>query len=61
MPSNESVQSMNFVKDRIGSIGSDILKRFTVIFDYKNSNFYIKKQARKRPFQIQHEWIRHKT
>lgn len=43
MPSNESVQSMNFVKDRIGSIGSDILKRFTVIFDYKNLNFYIKK------------------
>ena len=43
MPSNESVQSMNFVKDRIGSIGSDILKRFTVILDYKASNFYIKK------------------
>lgn len=43
MPSNESVQSMNFVKDRIGSIGSDILKRFTVILDYKGSNLYIKK------------------
>jgi RNase H-fold protein (predicted Holliday junction resolvase) len=51
MPSNESVQSMNFVKDRIGSIGSDILKRFTVIFDYKNSNF-TSKQARKRPFKF---------
>ena len=53
MPSNESVQSMNFVKDRIGSIGSDILKRFTVIFDYKNSNFYIKKSKRiKDPFKF---------
>lgn len=43
MPSNESVQSMNFTKDRIGSIGSDVLKRFSVIFDYKNLYFYIKK------------------
>ena len=43
MPSPESVQSMNFVKDRIGSIGSDILKRFVVGLDYKNQYFYIKK------------------
>jgi hypothetical protein len=35
MPSEESVKSMNFVKGRIGSIGSDILKRFTIVFDYK--------------------------
>lgn len=43
MPNPESVQSMNFVKDRIGSIGSDILKRFVVGLDYKNQIFYIKK------------------
>lgn len=53
MPSEESVKSMNFAKGRIGSIGSDILKRFTVIFDYKNSNFYIKKSKRvKDPFKF---------
>ena len=53
MPSNESVQSMNFVKDRIGSIGSDILKRFTVIFDYKILIFTSKKQAiKKDPFKF---------
>lgn len=43
MPSEESVKSMNFVKDRIGSIGSDVLKRFTIAFDYKENVFYIKK------------------
>lgn len=45
MPSTESVQSMNFVKDRIGSIGSDVLKRFLVVFDYQNNFFYFKKTS----------------
>lgn len=45
MPSPESVQSMSFVKDRVGSIGSDILKRFTVVLDYKNQNLYLKKTS----------------
>jgi len=43
MPSEESVKSMNFVKQRIGSIGADVLKRFTIGFDYKNGLFFIKK------------------
>jgi hypothetical protein len=45
MPSAESVQSMNFVKDRIGSVGSDILKRFIIALDYKNGFFYFKKTS----------------
>jgi len=45
MPSAESVQSMNFVQDRVGSIGSDILKRFIIAFDYKNQFFYVKKTS----------------
>jgi hypothetical protein len=53
MPSAESVQSLNFVKDRIGSIGADILKRFIIAFDYKNQFFYIKKtSAVKNPFKF---------
>ena len=53
MPSPESVQSLNFVKDRIGSIGADILKRFIIAFDYKNQFFYLKKTpAVKNPFKF---------
>lgn len=53
MPSAESVQSMNFVKDRIGSIGSDILKRFEIALDYKNNLFFIKKTKYiKDPFKF---------
>lgn len=53
MPSAESVQSMNFVKDRIGSIGSDVLRRFFVVFDYDNELLYIKKTKKvKDPFKF---------
>ena len=53
MPNPESVQSLNFVKDRVGSIGADILKRFIIAFDYKNQFFYLKKTAAvKNPFKF---------
>ena len=53
MPSEESVKSMNFVKERIGSIGADVLKRFTIGFDYKNGLFFIKKnKSIKEPFRF---------
>lgn len=53
MPSEESVKSMNFVKERIGSIGADVLKRFTIGFDYQNSVFFIKKnKSIKEPFRF---------
>lgn len=53
MPSEESVKSMNFVENRFGSIGADILKRFTIVFDYKNKWFYFKKSSTvKDPFKF---------
>ena len=53
MPSEESVKSMNFVKERIGSIGADVLKRFTIGFDYKNGLSFIKKtKSIKEPFRF---------
>lgn len=45
LPSAASVQSMSFAKDRIGSIGADILKRFVLGLDYPNGGFYFKKTA----------------
>lgn len=41
-PEEASVQISNYEKDRSGSIGADILKRFTVIFDYKRGEMLIK-------------------
>lgn len=53
MPSEESVKSMNFVENRIGSIGCDVLKRFTIVFDYENKWFYFKKSnSVKDPFKF---------
>ena len=43
MPDEYSIQNLNFVKDRKGSIGNEILRRFTIIFDYPNSKIYLKK------------------
>lgn len=38
-------------KDRNGTLGSEILRRFTTIFDYKNEKVYFKKNRRfKEPF-----------
>jgi membrane-associated protease RseP (regulator of RpoE activity) len=33
------------VKDRSGSVGSEILKRFTVVFDYPNQKMFLKKNG----------------
>ncbi len=42
-PDSISIKSVNKVKDRVGSIGGEILKRFNVIFDYSNKKIYFKK------------------
>ncbi|MET0759537.1 MAG: PDZ domain-containing protein, partial [Flavobacterium sp.] len=42
-PDSLSLANVNFVKDRVGSIGGEILKRFAVIFDYKNNKMFLKK------------------
>lgn len=43
MPDAQSVKSVNMVQNRIGSIGSEIFKRFTVVFDYKSNQLYLRK------------------
>ena len=42
MPDEYSIQHLKLVKDRKGSIGSEILRRFTIIFDYKDQRVYFK-------------------
>lgn len=42
-PDSISIASVKIVKDRLGSIGGELLKRFTVVFDYKDSMLYLKK------------------
>jgi hypothetical protein len=42
-PDSSSIKYLNKVPDRVGSVGSEILKRFTVIFDYPNSFLYLRK------------------
>ena len=52
MPDSSSVKSVNMVKDRVGSIGSEILKRFSIVFDYKHNQMFLKKNRHyNEPFQ----------
>lgn len=39
-PDSISVRSVNFVENRAGSIGGEILSRYTIVFDYPNNKFY---------------------
>lgn len=43
MPDEFSIQHVNLVENRKGSIGSEIMRRFTVVFDYVNQKLYLKK------------------
>lgn len=43
MPDEYSIQHVNMVESRKGSIGGDIMRRFTVAFDYANQKIYLKK------------------
>jgi S1-C subfamily serine protease len=56
------------VQNRVGSVGGEILKRFSVVFDYKNEQLYLKKNSNfNEPFtynksgvEIQHnglQWV----
>jgi hypothetical protein len=42
-PDSLTTKDIEFVDNRVGSIGGEILKRFKTIFDYKNKKIYIKK------------------
>ncbi|OCK51089.1 peptide-binding protein [Chryseobacterium sp. CBo1] len=43
MPDEYSIQHLNLVKDRKGSLGGDIMRRFTVAFDYQKEKLYLRK------------------
>ncbi|WP_419868409.1 PDZ domain-containing protein [Chryseobacterium sp. CT-SW4] len=45
MPHEFSIQHINLVENRKGSIGGDIMKRFTVAFDYQNEKMYLKRNS----------------
>lgn len=68
-PDSSSIKSVRMVKDRIGSVGGEILRRFSVVFDYENEQLYLKKNANYNdPFtynesgvEIQHnglQWVK---
>ncbi|PIF44728.1 aspartyl protease [Chryseobacterium sp. 52] len=43
MPDEYSIQHVNLVKDRKGSVGGEIMRRFSVVFDYTGRKLYLKK------------------
>ncbi|MFC7773152.1 retropepsin-like aspartic protease [Flavobacterium sp. GCM10027622] len=50
-PNQESIRHVNMGSGRNGSIGSEILKRYHVLFDYANGTIYLKKNLDfKEPF-----------
>jgi hypothetical protein len=42
-PDSSSIRNVKMVPDRIGSVGGEVLKRFTVVLDYKDQKLYLKK------------------
>lgn len=42
-PDSTSIRNVKMVPNRIGSVGGEILRRFTVVFDYENQKMYFKK------------------
>ena len=42
-PDSSSIKNVKMVPDRIGSVGGEILKRFTVVLDYADKKMYLKK------------------
>lgn len=52
-PDSASITHMNFVENRVGSIGSAVLKKFNIVIDYKNKGLYIKRNKYfKEPFKF---------
>ncbi|WP_228376435.1 PDZ domain-containing protein [Chryseobacterium sp. JAH] len=45
MPDEFSIQHVSLVGERKGSVGGDILRRFTTAFDYANQKLYLKKNG----------------
>lgn len=67
-PDSTSIRSVNFVADRVGSLGGEVLSRFSIFFDYPNHSVFTKIGAKINvPFnfnmsglEVQHdglEWV----
>jgi hypothetical protein len=67
-PDSSSIKSVRMVQNRMGSVGGGILKRFSVVFDYKNEKLYLKKNSdfsepftyNKSGIEVQHhglQWV----
>ncbi|GAA3771660.1 hypothetical protein GCM10022423_27240 [Flavobacterium ginsengiterrae] len=42
-PDSSSIRNVKMVPDRIGSVGGEVLKRFTIVLDYKDQKLYLRK------------------
>lgn len=42
-PDSSSLRHVKMVSDRLGSVGGDILKRFSIVFDYRSENMFFRK------------------
>jgi hypothetical protein len=42
-PDSSSIKNVKMVSGRLGSVGGEILRRFTLVFDYPNQFLYLKK------------------
>lgn len=67
-PDSISIRNVTMVPDRMGSVGGEIMKRFTVVFDYWEKQLYLKKNSdyqapfsyNKSGVEIQHnglQWV----
>lgn len=45
-PDSVSIRNVKMVPGRIGSVGGEILKRFTVVLDYKEKKLYLRKNSK---------------
>jgi hypothetical protein len=45
-PDSTSIRNVKMVPDRIGSVGGEILKRFTLVLDYAGRKLYLRKNAK---------------
>lgn len=64
-PDSTSLKHVRMVNNRSGSVGSEILKRFTLVFDYPNQKMFLRKNSNFRnPFnynksgiELQHDGL----
>lgn len=68
-PDSTSIKHVRIVVDRVGSVGSEIMRRFIVVFDYPNDKMYLKKNGdfndpfnyNKSGIEVQHvgmQWVK---